>query len=207
MKQRISLRCRCGKLRGVAEGVSQHDGNRAFCYCDDCQAYAHFLGGGDILNRWGGTDIFQLPPAQLKLTDGVENLRCMRLSPRGLHRFYAGCCMTPIGNAVSARVPFVGVVHSFMDHAADAKSRDEVLGKPLAHVQGKYAHGDVPSYVHSRWPVGLLLRSVRLLAGWAIRGKGRPSAFFDEAGTPRVEPTVISQAENVALHARASSPT
>ncbi len=42
----------------------------------------------------------------------------MRLTPMGLLRWYAGCCNTPIGNMVSARVPFIGIVHMFMGDSA-----------------------------------------------------------------------------------------
>ena len=33
------------------------------CYCDDCQAFLHYLGRADLLDALGGTDIVQMAPA------------------------------------------------------------------------------------------------------------------------------------------------
>jgi hypothetical protein len=48
------------------------------CDCKDCQAFARSLGRADVLDPAGGTDIFQMPPARLMLTAGMEALRCLR---------------------------------------------------------------------------------------------------------------------------------
>ena len=65
----------------MAHEVSPGAGNHAVCYCDDCQAFAHFLGrAADILDPHGGTEIFQMSPARIALTAGTERLACMRLS-------------------------------------------------------------------------------------------------------------------------------
>src|SRR5215471_10888991 len=125
----LPLRCRCGHVRGVASEVSS--GFRFLCYCKDCQAFARFLGRADALDAAGGTDIFQMPPARVTLTAGAEALRCLRFSSKVL-RWYADCCRTPIGNtAADARFPVVAVIHCFMDHQADGRSRDAALGPAL----------------------------------------------------------------------------
>ena len=49
MSTQVSLKCRCGTLRGVATDVSPATGNRVVCHCDDCQAFARFLG---VLTRF-----------------------------------------------------------------------------------------------------------------------------------------------------------
>ena len=132
----VPLRCRCGRVRGVASDVSPSSGFRFVCYCKDCQAFAHFLERPDVLDPAGGTDIFQMPPACVKLTAGTETVRCLRLSDKGVLRWYTDCCRTPIGNtAASPRFPVVAVVHSFMIHGGDGRSRDEVLGPPLPHLR------------------------------------------------------------------------
>ena len=46
----VPLRCECGKIRGLAEGVAQSEGTRCVCYCGDCQAFARFLGRDGILD-------------------------------------------------------------------------------------------------------------------------------------------------------------
>jgi hypothetical protein len=90
----LLLRCRCDHVRGIASGVSPSTGCRVLCYCKDCQAFARFLERADVLDAAGGTDIFQMPPGRVKLTAGTDAVRCLRLSNRGIYRWYADCCRT-----------------------------------------------------------------------------------------------------------------
>jgi Family of unknown function (DUF6151) len=83
-----------------------------------------------VLDSAGGTDIFQMPPGRMKLTAGTDAMRCLRLSNKVL-RWYTDCCRTPIANTAGPRFPLIGVVHSFMDHETDSRSRNLVLGPPL----------------------------------------------------------------------------
>jgi hypothetical protein len=106
------LRCRCGSVQGhVAE--PQRAMARAVCYCKDCQAYAHFLG-----RAHGGTDVIAIHPQHVALTQGLDALACMALSPRGLLRWYANCCRTPIGNTSrNPKTAYVGLVHTCLEGA------------------------------------------------------------------------------------------
>jgi hypothetical protein len=91
------LRCRCRAIQGHVE--STHRAGRAICYCRDCQAFARNLGSPELtLDARGGTDIVATSPRYVRFTRGREQHRCMSLSPKGLFRWYAGCCRTPIGN-------------------------------------------------------------------------------------------------------------
>src|ERR1700761_5845308 len=93
------LRCSCGKLQGHVS----HPGRagRGVCYCRDCRAFAHFLGRpGDILDAQGGTDVMATLPSYVTFTQGKDKLACMSLSERGMLRWYASCCNTPIGNTM-----------------------------------------------------------------------------------------------------------
>src|ERR1017187_8843807 len=93
------LQCRCGTLKGY---VSHPDmANRAVCYCKDCQAFAHFLERPDdaVLNELGGTEFAGTLPKHVHFTQGVGVLVSMASSDRGLLRWYASCCNTPIGIA------------------------------------------------------------------------------------------------------------
>ena len=122
-------------MRGVASEVSPSAGFRVFCYCKDCQAFARFLARADVLDAAGGTDIFQMPPGRVKLTAGADALRCLRLSHKGVFRWYADCCRTPIANSAGQGFPVMGMIHSFMDRdffdrVANGRSRGEVLGPP-----------------------------------------------------------------------------
>jgi hypothetical protein len=203
MTRMVSLRCRCGAVRGSAADISPAADSRSVCYCDDCQVYALHLGAPGILDERGGTDVCMLAPAQVRIEQGSEQLRCLRLSPKGQHRFYAGCCNTPIATSMSARIPIVFVAHSFMDHAAGGRTRDEDLGPPRMRIMGRFAKGGVPRGVHPKIPYGKALPS--LLAHFArtvVRRLAKPSPFWKADGQPRVEPTLIDRSEREALRAR-----
>jgi hypothetical protein len=201
----IHLRCQCGAMKGVAADVSPETGNHIVCYCDDCQAYARFLGSAGILDARGGTEIFQTSRSRLRFTEGEEHLCCMRLSQKGLMRWFAGCCRTPVGNTVaSAHVPFVGIPHSFIDPGV-GRSLDDVLGPVIAFAQARFATGTPPEGAHPKVPLGLIGRSLRLLATARFAGKGRPSPFFHPSThAPIVLPQVLTPAERDQLRRRAN---
>jgi Family of unknown function (DUF6151) len=172
----LPLRCRCGQVRGVASAVSPSTGFRFVCYCKDCQAFAHFLERMDVLDSAGGTDIFQMPPARIKLTAGADALRCLCLSGRVL-RWYAQCCRTPVANSAAApRFPIAGVIRSFMDAGtADGRSADEVLGPPLCRIFERSAVAPLSSDAPPPPSVGLFFGRARLLVGWWLLGLARPA--------------------------------
>ena len=109
----VPLRCRCGRVQGMATDVSPKTGNHIVCYCDDCQAYAHHLGRTDLLDPQGGSDIVQVAPASLSFDLGADRIVGLRLSPKGLYRWYASCCNTPLGNTLGPGLPFVGILAWF----------------------------------------------------------------------------------------------
>jgi hypothetical protein len=113
----IPLKCKCGALRGLATDIPESIGKRVICMCGDCQAYTHFLGcTQEVLDKNGGTEVVPMRPAHLKITHGLENLKCVRLSSDGMMRWYAGCCKMPIANTLtSSKIPFAGVVHTILD--------------------------------------------------------------------------------------------
>lgn len=160
------------------------------CYCDDCQTYAYFLERAkEILDGNGGTEVFPVVPSALTFTGGKEHLRCVRLSPRGMYRWYAGCCRTPIANTMaSPRIPYAGVVHEILG--------DGDLGPVRARVQGRFAIGTPSPDTHRTVTPGIIARVLRfLLVAW-LRGGRRPSPFFDsQTGKPVAEPRVLTLAE------------
>jgi len=193
--QDFPLRCRCGHVRGVASKVAPSAGFRIICYCQDCQAFARWLGRPDVLDGAGGTDIFQMPVGRMKLTAGTDAVRCLRLSGK-VFRWYTECCRTPIGNTAGPRFPVVGLVHSFMSHDADGRSRDEVLGAPLCRIYERSAIGPLPPDAPPPPSLSLfVLRASRLL-GWWLRGLGRPNPFFDDhSNAPLCAPRVLTPSE------------
>jgi hypothetical protein len=188
----LPLRCRCGRLRGVAGNVSPSAGFRFVCYCKDCQAFARFLDRADVLDPAGGTDIFHMPPGRVRLTAGTDALRCLRLSNKVL-RWYTDCCRTPIANTPARPgFPVIGMVHSFMDHGADGRSRDEVLGPPLCCLYERSAVGPLPPNAPGPPSVGVFARRASKMLGWWMRGLGRPTPFFDDrTKAPRAVPRAL----------------
>jgi len=187
-------------MRGVARQVSPSTGFRFVCYCKDCQAFARFLGRADVLDAAGGTDIFQMPPGRVKLTAGTDAMRCLRLSRKVL-RWYTDCCQTPVANtAASPGFPVIGVIHSFMDHEADNRSRNDALGPALCRIYGRSATGPLPPNAPSSPSFGVFARRASRMLGWWVHGLGRPTPFFDDrTKAPRVMPRVLTQSERAAL--------
>jgi hypothetical protein len=185
-------------VRGVARDVSPRDGLRFVCYCQDCQAFSRFLQRPDVLDAAGGTDIYQMPPGRLALTAGSEALRCVRLSDKGVLRWYADCCKTPVGNTAGARFPVIGVIHSIMD--ADGRTRDAVLGPPRCRIYERSAAGPLPADAPPPPSLGVFGWRASLMLRWWARGLARPSPFFDaRTGAPRAEPRVFTQGERASL--------
>lgn len=196
----IALRCRCGALRGVARNIPSMAGSRTVCLCDDCQAYAHQLGrAADVLDANGGTDIVPIAPAALQLTEGLEHLRCLRLVPDGMYRWYAGCCNTPIANSMpSPAMPFAGVLHSIFD-LPEAAARDAAFGPIRARVQGRFGIEPLLPGTSQTAPLGIIVRTIGFLLGGFVRRRHRPSPFFDASGKPVREAYVLTAAEREAL--------
>lgn len=93
----MPFRCDCGSLKGRLE--TRRSAGRARCYCRDCQAYARYLGREQaLLDGNGGTEIIACVPGGVQFTVGVDRLACVSLGERGLLRWHAQCCRTPIGN-------------------------------------------------------------------------------------------------------------
>lgn len=187
----ITLKCRCGTVEGLLKNITPGCGTRIVCYCDDCQAFAGRLGRDDTLDEYGGTDIFQIAPARVEISRGADQLRCLRLKPKGLLRWYTACCKTPVGNTVSGRLAFVGLIHSFMDHG-DAPDRN--LGPVLGYIQARFADQPPPSErFHRRIPLQILWKSAAKILSWQLRGWQRPSPFFTAGGTPVSPPYIVEE--------------
>ncbi len=187
----LPLKCKCGAVQGEAINVTSRNGNRVVCCCADCQAFAEYLGKEDVtLDAFGGTDVYQTSMAQVKIHNGKKNLQSMRLSKKGLLRWYTSCCNTPVGNTINAKTPLIGIIHTFMD----IKDRGVTLGNVRAHVQTQHAKG-VPNYTshHPQFSLGIKLLIIQKLILWKIQGKHKPTVFFNDEGRPLKEPINITE--------------
>ena len=191
------LRCRCGEVRGSVADASPRTVNRVVCYCDDCQAFAHHLGRADLLDAHGGSDIVQLAPGSLSFVQGQDRIVGLRLSPKGLFRWYTRCCHTPVGNTVSPAIPFVGIVVQAFDHGAQRS--DELFGRPIGAILAKHAIGDPPG-ASQRMGLRLMLRAIRMVLGWRLRGRAWPNPFFARDTRAPIYPlAVLTPAERDGL--------
>lgn len=198
MSTELELRCACGTVRGVVADASARTCNRAVCYCDDCQTFARFLGRDDVMNARGGTDIVQVAPSRLRFVAGQEQLRSMRLSPKGLLRWYTACCKTPAGNMLpSPRSPFVGIPTRFVVPGGSAL--DAAVGPSRGGLHGRFASGGCPEGVAPKVGLGLLVRSVGWVLGNVVRGRHAPSPFWTASGEAVAAPTVLTLEQRTEL--------
>ena len=190
----VSLQCQCGNIKGTITNATPSSGSLVVCCCEDCQNFIRYLKQEEnTLDQFGGTRIYQTSQSQLTIHEGHNQLKSLRLSEKGTLRWYAGCCKTPIGNTISASMPFVGVIHSFID----ASDHADKLGSVRAYVQTQHATGQ-PDYPHSaeKFPIGITLRIVRKMLFWKIRGMHKPTVFFDSDGKPVSKPVIVNESNS-----------
>jgi hypothetical protein len=192
------IQCRCGALQG--EVAEPQQGLRAVCYCHDCQAYARLLGEPQsVLDAFGGTDIVATQSKYVRFTSGTQNLACLSLSPKGLFRWYAKCCNTPIANTPRDwNLPYAGLVHTCLRQAAPL---ERSFPRVQMQVNTKSARAEPPHVAK----VGGLARFAALmlkLVTSRLRGQYRATAFFDAQGKP-VAQVVVAPREAVEAARRA----
>lgn len=195
----ISLRCTCGTVRGVLRNATSSTVNRLSCHCDDCQTYAHYLNrADDVLDEWGGTEVFQTCPDQVEFTQGWDSVAAVRQAPKGAVRFYTDCCKTPIGNCSGTpKLPFVGLVHSFL--AFDG-SPDDVVGPSRGHFQCNHAKGDTSKLdAHRKFPLRVMLRFGSRMLWWRLNGRWKTNPFFDADAKPAAPVTQLTKEQRNAL--------
>ena len=189
------IECECGAMRGTVEGrgLCSH----LICYCPDCRAFARFLGHADIvLVAQGGTEFVQLAQPRISFTRGAEHLSAVRLSEKGLLRWYAGCFNTPIGNTMANRkVAVIGLIHACLD--ADRINGD--FGTRIAIVNTGNALGEPKP--RQRGLPGVILRALTLAASNLVSRRYLRSPLFDETGIPKVIPRVLDADELKSLKA------
>jgi len=187
----LKLACNCGKVTGLVHDAEPGKGNRIVCYCKDCQAFAKAVDREeDTVNQYGGTDIYQVAPSAVEISQGLENISCLRLSEKGLHRWYASCCNTPLGNTGKPGRPLVGLIHTFFSRDQDI---DSIIGPAEGPVFASSARKELPDDLKGpKSQFAVVLRMVRKLIGWKLTGKSLPNPFFDSNGEPLAEPKVVN---------------
>jgi hypothetical protein len=200
-----SLQCRCGQLKGSV--TPARSTQRVACYCRDCRAYACHLGDDGVLDAHGGTEIVASLPCHVHFQAGDDALACLSLSPRGLLRWYAACCGTPIANTPrNPKVAYVGLVHSTLERGAPPLAQS--FGPLRMKVNTGSATGPVTktaplAAAGSLFGLGSTLLGARLGGGW------RDNPFFDTAtatATPVRPVRVLTLEERQQAYAAADRP-
>jgi hypothetical protein len=184
------LRCRCGTLTGLVS--EPRKASRGVCYCKDCQAFARHLGKANtVLDAMGGTDIVATLPKYVSFTSGVGSLACLSLTDRGLLRWYASCCGTPIGNTMrDFRVPYVGLVHVCLGAPAAIEAS---FGPVRLRVNTRSAKGR-PRLMPLSTAAALLRFAPTVLLA-RLDGSYKATPFFTVDGTPVAERKVLTRVE------------
>lgn len=195
----LDFSCACGAMRGVLRGPSPKTGVRYVCHCDDCQAFARFLGAPERwLDRHGGTDVFQTPAWRFEITLGADRLACVQVTGRPLLRWYAGCCRTPVANTFDrGQRSFLSLILA----GFDPRGCDRLLGPGAGHAWTRYATGGLGRVRQVSIPAILWRLGSRVIAA-RVSGDWRRNSFFDpNTGRPVAEPQRLTDAQRAALDA------
>jgi hypothetical protein len=192
------LLCRCGALSG--EIGQPHLAIRAICYCNDCRAFAFYLDRQrDVLDALGGTDIVPTQARYVTLTSGLQHLACMSLSAKGLLRWYAQCCRTPIANTPRDwRLPYVGLVHSCLE-----KPLEQSFPNVQMHANARGVKGVPATGVWT--PIKALGGFMPRMLLARLNGAYRQTPFFSPAGEPIVPVKVLTAEERERVKSAARS--
>lgn len=134
----------------------------------------------------------------VSFTSGIEHLACLSLTEKGLLRWYAKCCNTPICNtARNWKVPYVGLIGTCM------KTDPVAFERSFPRVQMRVNTGSA-----KQAPTPMRLSTVVSLAGFmprvmlsSINGAYRKTPFFDQGrGAPVVAVMVLSDADRAGAY-------
>jgi hypothetical protein len=199
------IQCECGTFRARLENFPRNTPGRLACYCDDCQTFMHHLNRADLLDSAGGTEVIPVYPAEMKIIAGREVIKCLRLSPNGLYRWYASCCNTPLTNSRPG-FPWSGIVHRVFS-VQDPGYLDRTLGPVKSRIMGRFARGTPPSGTAANIDFKGFMTVLPFLLKGLLTGKAKHSAFFEQDGrTPIVEPLVLSLEEKSAIRTKLGFP-
>ena len=192
----MEIQCECGKFRAELTQFPKNTPGRLKCYCNDCQAFLHYLKRVDLLDENGGAEIIPAYPADIKLIAGKDLVKCLRLSPTGMFRFFTSCCNTPIANTDPKR-PWAGI-HRRMYTVKDPNRLDKELGPVKSSIMGKDAKGTPPPGTPQKYDLNGFVTVMPYILKGILLGKSKPSPFF-ENGQSIVLPKVLTTEERTKL--------
>ncbi len=145
-----------------------------------------------MLDQFGGTEVVATHPDAVTITQGLESLACLSLTERGLLRWYAACCNTPIGNTPrNFKMAYVGLVHNCLEKLPATST--EAFGPVRLRVNTKSAQGQLPPMAQNT--LSEMSGIMKALLGAWFDGSYRNTPFFSSGGKPVALPKVLTQAE------------
>lgn len=184
----LAFSCGCGALRGEISPAGLRHGTHVECFCADCRA-------NELAHRQpdpapGPVGLFQMAAHHIKITAGQEHLALLRLSPKGLLRWYADCCGTPMFNTLAKPALSFAAIRS--PRLTDPARLGPVRGRGFVPRPG----GGKPK-MEGMAPVLWGLASRALAA--RLNGKWRANPFFDDSGAPIAPARILSREERATL--------
>lgn len=180
----IPFACRCGSVSGTLRAVRPSEGTHVICHCNACARAMALSGLEDEAAE--GVDLWQTTPDRIDISTGADHLVPVRLSPKGLFRWTAQCCNTPMFNTFAGpALPFTGVLTRILSDPAP-------LGPVIAHgfvtgSDGKQRHQNGGRVI---W------RMLKRTLAAKLGGRGRQTPFFNPDGSPITPPTLAPKADS-----------
>jgi hypothetical protein len=175
----VALSCMCKEVEAELRDATPGTTNHLVCYCRDCRAFLRFVGKSEWLTPGGGVALVHVAAGTVSFKKGFERLEGIRLSDKGLFRYFTSCCKTPFGVTMSEGMPLVAFSTRTVESLAPFC--------PPSPCYGKSAEPGAPVGIPSLVTPAFGLKMVRLLATWKLTGKGRPHPYFQNgASIPKV---------------------
>lgn len=181
--------CTCGHVQGHLRPASRKTGTHLVCFCADCRAAQIHLSQPDPVAE--GVALFQTTPDTVHFSQGKAALGLLRLSRKGLLRWYATCCNAPLFNTLAGpKLPFVALHVARLDDPSAigpvrVRSFVPQPGKPPRH-QGA---------------AGMVAQLALRMGAARLSGRWRQNPFFDRnTGKPIIDAIVLDKAARAALN-------
>ncbi|NVO55727.1 hypothetical protein HW561_07990 [Rhodobacteraceae bacterium B1Z28] len=185
----LAFSCTCGSLKGRITAKGAKSGTHVACFCQDCRAAQLYFGQPDPAP--GPVEILQITPEEIEIETGLEHLAVMRLSPRGMLRWYANCCNAPLATTSrTPKFPFAGFI---LQRITNPQGLGPITTRGFVpQPNGKQKHERLGHAIF-----GMLNRVARS----RLSGSWKNTPFFNhKTSEPVVTPTVISKSERAALY-------
>ena len=178
----IPFACRCGAVTGTLHDVRPKEGTHALCQCHSCRRGLDLFDLGALAN--GGVDLFQTTPDRIEFMTGQDQMAVTSLSPKGMFRWYARCCGTPMVNTFrSPALPFAGVL---VFNLSDSTPLGPIVATGfVTGPDGKQRHQNGSRVI---W------RFLKRTAAAKLSGRARQNPFFDTSGQPIATPELAPRA-------------